>query len=139
MMASIVFGRRAVVLLAAAALVPAFATAVRAQEEAAEGGGNPLFNIDIGLGIWTIVVFLTLLWVLRRFAWRPILAALAAREERIEKAIADAARLRDQAAQLLEEHRKQLAEAREHAQQILAESRQAAERLRREMEDRARR
>jgi len=127
------------VLLGAAGLVPALAAVAWAQEEGAEAGGNPLFNIDIGLSIWTIVVFLALLWVLRRFAWKPILGALEAREKRIEEAIAAAARLREEAEQALVEHRRQLAQAREQAQHILAESRQAAERLGQEMEERARR
>lgn len=125
------------------ALTPLLPALAWAQEHGAStqaaGGGNPLFSIDLGLSIWTIVVFLALLWVLKRFAWRPILGALEAREARIEEAIAEASRTRVEAQQLLEEHRRRLAQAREHAQEILAETRQAAEKLRREMEERARR
>lgn len=138
-MTRIIFMRGALALAGAAGLVPAITAVAWAQEEAAETGGNPLFNIDIGLSIWTIVVFLTLLWVLRRFAWKPILGALEAREKRIEEAIAAAARLRGEAERTLVEHKKQLAQAREQAQHILAESRQAAERLGQELEERARR
>ncbi|MBI4540621.1 MAG: F0F1 ATP synthase subunit B [Gemmatimonadetes bacterium] len=135
---------RALPFLSVALLVLAFPLAARAQEHAEEAagggaGGNPLFTFELGLSIWTIVVFLFLLWVLGKFAWRPILGALEAREERIEEAIAEATRMREEAAKLLEEQRKQLVQTREHAQQILVDSRQAAERLRRDMEDRARR
>lgn len=133
-------GGPASLLAAAAALLsPAVARAQEHAAEAAGGGGSALFNMDVGLSIWTIVVFLVLLWVLAKFAWRPILAALDAREERIEEAIAEATRMREEAGRLVEQHRRQLATAREHAQQILAESRQAADKLRREMEERARR
>lgn len=132
--------RAPLTVTALAAVRPALAWAhERAPEAPAAGGGNPLFSIDLGLSIWTIVVFLVLLWVLRRFAWRPILGALEAREARIEEAIAEAVRTREEAEQLLQEHRRRLAEAREHAQEILAQARQAAEKLRRETEERARR
>ena len=51
---------------------------------------NPLVQVDPGLFIWTIVTFLVLLTLLAKFAWRPLLQALAAREETIRKSLADA-------------------------------------------------
>lgn len=108
-----------------------------AQEEHGEGGGG-LFSINLGLSVWTIVVFVALLLVLRKWAWGPILAALDTRERGIRETLDEAARLREEAAGLLEEHRRQVAEARRQAQEIVAESRQAAEQVRRELEVKAR-
>lgn len=105
---------------------------------AQNGGGGGLFDINTGLMVWTVVIFLGLLAVLSKFAWGPILGALEARERRIQDVLDAAARDREEAARLLEEHRQQLAEARQQSQQILAEGRQAAERVKQELLDQAR-
>lgn len=122
--------------LTATALLLAAATPLLAQEE--HGGGGGLFAINPGLFIWTWVIFLILLFVLRKWAWGPILGALETREKRIQEALDRAARDRDEAARLLKEHRRLLDESRNQAQNILAESRKAAERLRGELLDEAR-
>jgi F-type H+-transporting ATPase subunit b len=107
-----------------------------AQE--AGGGGSSVFSINPGLMIWTWVIFLLLLFVLRKWAWGPILGTLEAREQRIQQALEGAAREREEAGQLLEQQRQLLEGSRERAQQILADSRKAAERLRSELLDEAR-
>ena len=43
---------------------------------------NPLVQPDPGLFIWTILTFLVLLWLLAKFAWRPLLQALETPSER---------------------------------------------------------
>jgi F-type H+-transporting ATPase subunit b len=106
--------------------------------EQAEAGGGGLFNINLGVSAWTLIIFLALLAVLAKYAWRPILGALEERERRIQEALDAAARDRAEAERLLEEQRRVLAEARQQTQQILAEGRQAAERLRQEMLERTR-
>src|SRR5438105_13222447 len=59
-----------------------------------EGAKQPgIFDLRLDLGLWTIVVFLLLLFVLKKFAWGPMLQGLHKREERIQGAIADAQRL----------------------------------------------
>ncbi|MGD8699803.1 MAG: F0F1 ATP synthase subunit B [Gemmatimonadales bacterium] len=110
-----------------------------AQEEHGGGaGGGGLFAINPGLIIWTWVIFLILLFVLRKWAWGPILGALETREKRIQDALDGAAREREEAERLLQEQRKLLEASRDEAQQILAESRKAGERLRAELLDEAR-
>lgn len=109
-----------------------------AQEHGAEGGGGGLFSINVGLMIWTVVIFISLLVVLRRFAWGPILSAVEAREKGIQGALEEARSRQIEAEKLLEEHKKQLADARRQAQEILAEGREAADRLRKELEGKAR-
>lgn len=108
-----------------------------AQGHGEEGGGG-LFNINAGLSVWTVVIFVSLLIVLWRFAWGPILAAVEAREKGIQDALDEARRRQEEAEKLLEEHKAQLADARRQAQQILAEGREAGDRLRKEMEGKAR-
>jgi F-type H+-transporting ATPase subunit b len=111
--------------------------AILAQEHGAEGGGG-LFSINVGLIIWTILIFLIVLAVLWRFAFGPILAAVNAREEGINKALEEARSRQAEAERLLEEHKTQLADARRQAQEILAEGRDAANRLQKDMEGKAR-
>ena len=84
-----------------------------------------MFDINIGLTIWTTFVFLALLGILWKFAWGPVLRAVEAREARIQGALDQAASEREAAERLLAEHRAQMADARRQAQQLLAEGREA--------------
>lgn len=107
-----------------------------AQE--AEQASPGLFNMNLGLSFWTVVIFLILLWVLAKFAFPAILGYANAREERIQEILDAAARDRAEAEQLLEQQRQELAEGRRQAQQIVNEAKQAAEKLREEFLSRAR-
>jgi F-type H+-transporting ATPase subunit b len=51
---------------------------------------NPLVQVNPGLAIWAIAIFLVLLFLLRKFAWGPLLRFLEAREEKIRKSLDDA-------------------------------------------------
>lgn len=124
--------------LTALAALTASPVVALAQEHGAEGGGNSLFSINPGLSIWTIVVFLLLLFVLGRFAWGPILGAVDARERRIQEALDAAQRRSDEVRALVAEQKQQLAAARQEAQAIVAEGREAGERVRKDIEERAR-
>ena len=105
---------------------------------------NPLIEVAPGLMIWTLVCFGLTFWVLKRFFFGPVQAAIDARRDRIRQAIEEADKARAEARGLLEEHRAMMKEARGEAEQILAEARKVAdsqrERLRDELEaDRQRR
>jgi F-type H+-transporting ATPase subunit b len=100
--------------------------ALAQQEHVARG---PL-TVEPGLMIWTVVVFVALLAILRKFAWPALLGAVEARERALEEQLAEAERNRVEAARLLAEHQKLLAESRTAAQGLLAEARAAAERER---------
>src|SRR3989449_4849957 len=78
------------------------AVPARAQEG---GGGGPL-SVDGGLVIWTLVVFATLLYVLKRSAWPVLLAAVREREQKLERQLAEAEKQRQEAAALLEEQKR---------------------------------
>ena len=82
---------------------------------------------------WTLLVFLVLLFVLSRYAFKPLLAAVEAREQAMERALAQARNDREEAAKLLEEHRRQLDAARSEAQAFIAEGRATAEKMKAEM------
>ncbi len=88
------------------------------------------FQPTIGLAIWTWLVFISLAIVLWKFVYPQILSATVAREQRIQKDLEDAERLRREAEATLGEQRELLASSRGEAQAILAEARQAAERER---------
>lgn len=83
--------------------------------------------------IWTIVSFLLVLFVLKKFAWTPILNALEAREKGIKDDIANAKSAREEAEGSLTEYRKKLAEANAEAQSLVVKARQDAERVREEL------
>jgi F-type H+-transporting ATPase subunit b len=93
-----------------------------------------MFDLNPGLSVWTGLVFLTLLAILWRFAWGPILGAVQAREDGIQDTLDQAANERGEAAKLLAEHREQMADAR----QMIAEGKEAGERVRQGIEGKAR-
>jgi F-type H+-transporting ATPase subunit b len=98
---------------------------------------NPLVQVDPGLYIWTIVVFLILLGLLAKFAWRPLLEALDKRQESIRRALDDAAKAKQELERLQVESQRILAEARGEAESIVARTREDANRLRDEMRQKA--
>ena len=97
-----------------------------------------MFDINLGLSVWTTFVFLSLLGILWKFAWGPMLAVVQAREDGIQETLDEAAQEREQAAKLLAEHREQMADARRQAQQMIAEGKEAGERVRQGIEEKAR-
>lgn len=97
-----------------------------------------LLDPHVGLIIWTIITFLVVLFVLKKFAWPHLLAALDEREQRISDAIAAAEQARQEAEEVLREHRQKLAAADEEARQIVAEAREAGANVRQTIVSQAR-
>ena len=97
-----------------------------------------MFDVNLGLSIWTTFVFLSLLAILWKFAWGPILEMVQDREDGIQSRLDQAANERGEAAKLLAEHRQQMADARRQTQQMIAEGKEAGERVRQDIEDKAR-
>lgn len=79
--------------------------------------------------IWTLAVFVVLLFVLKKWAWGPIVQALQAREDGIKQDIEEANKARRESEELLEKYKQQLADARKEAQKLIAEADQRAEKL----------
>lgn len=97
-----------------------------------------LLSVESGLIFWTAVTFVLLLVILRRYAWDPILGALEAREEAIQRTIDEAEQLQAEAERVLEEHRAKLAEARKEGNRVLDEARKAGERMKSDIVENAR-
>ena len=100
---------------------------------------NPLIQVNPGLMIWTVICFLVVLFVLKKYAFGPIQQLIDTRRERIEQAITEADNAREEARHLLEEHRKLIGQAKSESEEILAEARRIAdaqrERVREETEE----
>jgi F-type H+-transporting ATPase subunit b len=98
---------------------------------------NPLVQVEPGLYIWTIFVFLLLLVAFNQLAWKPLKATLAAREDSIRTSLDDARQAREELQRLRGESAKMLADARAEADTILARTRDDANRFRDEMKEKA--
>jgi F-type H+-transporting ATPase subunit b len=101
--------------------------AIQEHATAAQEHASGPLTVEGGLMFWTIVIFLLLLAVLKRFAWPAILGAVEAREQALERQLAEAARDREQAAALLAEHQKLIGDAKSQAHGIIVEARSVAE------------
>jgi F-type H+-transporting ATPase subunit b len=88
---------------------------------------NPLIQVTPGLMIWTIICFLVVLFVLRRFAFAPVQQMIDTRRERIQSALDEADNARTEARELLEEHRKLIGQAKTESEEILAEARRISD------------
>jgi len=88
---------------------------------------NPLIEVRPGLMIWTIICFLVVLFVLKRYAFGPIQQMIDTRRERIQQAIAEADNAREEARKLLEEHRRLIGQAKSESEEILVEARRLAD------------
>jgi len=98
---------------------------------------NPLVQPDPGLFIWTIATFLVLLFLLAKFAWRPLLKALEGRQEAIKRSLEDADKAKQELARLQQESTRIIDQARVDAEGIFAKTRGDADRLREELKIRA--
>ena len=115
-------------------IVAALFTAIPALAAAAQEGERPnLLSPNGGLMFWTLAIFVVLMFVLSRFAFKPLVAAVEAREAALDAAIQKAQRDRDEAMKLLEEQQRQLEAARGEAQRYIADGRATAERLKNSM------
>jgi F-type H+-transporting ATPase subunit b len=98
--------------------------------------GSFLITPNVGLMIWTIVVFVISLFILRRWVFPLIGEALDKRAKTIEGDIDAAADMRKEADKVLDEYRERLKEARTQSEEILQRARQTAEAHEHESRDR---
>jgi F-type H+-transporting ATPase subunit b len=94
-----------------------------------EGGGSFLVSPEIGLMVWTLLLFGATLFILNKLVFPRISEALDRRSKAIEESIEHAERTKREADELLEEYRARLREAREQAEDITARARRAADSL----------
>jgi F-type H+-transporting ATPase subunit b len=91
------------------------------------GGGSFLVSPNVGLMIWTLLVFGISLWVLGKYAFPRIAEALDRRQKAIEESIDAAEHTRAEADKILAEYRERLAEARGQADEIVSRARKTGE------------
>lgn len=88
---------------------------------------SPLLKFTPGLMIWVLVCFALTLFVLWKYAFGPIQKQIDARRDRIRDSLDEADKAREEARELLEEHKKLIAQARGEAEGILAEARRVGD------------
>ena len=96
-----------------------------------------LLTPSLGLVFWQLVAFLILLFVLGKFAWRPILDALKERENSIAGALASAEDARKEMANLKAENEQLLVEARKERDKMLREAGEIGNKIREEAREQA--
>lgn len=89
-----------------------------------------LLTPGTGLIIWQLIVFLLLVFLLSKLAWKPIINSLKERENSIQNALDTAEKARHEMSQLKSDNEKLLKEAREERDRILKEAREVASRMR---------
>jgi len=88
---------------------------------------NPLFTIDPGLFIWSIIIFLLVLLILKRYAWTPLLNFIDEREKEISDSLAMAESAKADLEQVREESEKILNEAKNQSKSIVSDGKQRAD------------
>ena len=88
-----------------------------------------LLTPSFGLIFWTLLAFIIVFFILKKFAWKPILKALNDREKGIADSLETADRVRAEMAQLKSENEELLAQAREERAAMLKEARDIKDKI----------
>ncbi len=99
------------------------------QEAEQHGPASP-FEPEFGLIFWTLLIFGVLFFVLKKYAWPPIVAATEERERKIAHQLEEAERMNAESQAALEEHKKLLAGAKDQASALMSEAKNLAEKER---------
>ena len=83
----------------------------------------------LGLIFWTLLAFLIVLFLLKKFAWKPIIKGLSDREANIADSIATAEKVKLEMAQLKSENEELLAVAREERAAMLKEAKEIRDKM----------
>ena len=100
-----------------------------AESHAVEGFSSP-FEVNFGLFFWTWLVFISLFFLLKKYAFPAIVKVTEEREASIQKQLDDAASANAEAKKTLEEHKQLMASSKEEARAIVAEAKDIAEKER---------
>jgi F-type H+-transporting ATPase subunit b len=84
---------------------------------------------ELGLFLWTLLAFLIVFLILKKYAWKPILETLNEREKSIADSIASAQKVRDEMANMKSEHELLLVQAREERSHMLKEAKDAKDKM----------
>jgi F-type H+-transporting ATPase subunit b len=109
-----------------------------AASSGGSSGGSFLISPNVGLMIWTLLLFGISMYLLAKYAFPRISAALDKRQKAIEESIDAADRTRREADELLGEYRERLKEARAQADEIVTRARKTGEAHEQRAQDEAR-
>jgi F-type H+-transporting ATPase subunit b len=128
--------RLTILLICASVVFPAVALG---SAPTGEGDINPVapsaWKLDLAL--WTAVVFLLLMAVLTKFAWKPLAHALDERERGVAQQIADAEAANRKANEILADYERKLAAAEQEVRGIVEQGRRDAEQVGRQLIEKA--
>lgn len=96
-----------------------------------------LLQPSLGLIFWTAVIFLLVLFILRKYAWKPILQALDEREQTIDDSLKTAERMKQDMVNMKSEHEGLLAEAKVERSRMLKEAKDIKESIINEAREKA--
>jgi F-type H+-transporting ATPase subunit b len=88
-----------------------------------------LITPGLGLVFWMVLSFSMLLYILKKFAWKPILKALKERENTIDTALKSADKAREKMEQLKADNEKTIKEAKNIRDSLLKEARQVKDKI----------
>lgn len=96
-----------------------------------------LLTPELGLFFWTLIAFVIVFLILKKFAWRPILNSLGEREKGIADSIAAAERVKNEMAAMQAENQQVMAQAREERSQMLKEAKETKDKIVNEAKEQA--
>lgn len=96
-----------------------------------------LLTPAFGLLFWTLLAFLVVFFILRKYAWPAIIKGLSEREQGIAQALESAEKVKAEMAQLKNENEALLAKAREERAQLLKEARDTRDKIVNEAKEQA--
>lgn len=91
---------------------------------------GPPLDFKADLALWSVIVFVGFVFVLKKMAWGPLVSALDNRETRLLQIVADAEASERKSRELLAEHKAKLDKTQDQVKEILAEAKRDAERTR---------
>src|SRR5947209_4224475 len=96
-----------------------------------------LLTPNFGLIFWTLLAFVIVFFILRKFAWKPILNSMNKREQGIADSLATAEKIKAEMATLKSENEALLVKAREERAQMLKEAKETKDKIINEAKEQA--
>ena len=96
-----------------------------------------LLTPGLGLFVWTLIAFVIVFLILRKYAWKPILASLNEREKTISDSLATAQQVKAEMAQLKNDNQALLAKAQEERANLIKDAKITSDKMVAEAKERA--
>ncbi|MCA9007958.1 MAG: F0F1 ATP synthase subunit B [Planctomycetaceae bacterium] len=106
--------------------------------EGAEHPAGPPLHWKTDLALWSLIVFVVFIFVLKAFAWGPLIQALDERELRVITAINTAESKQKESEELVKEHARKIEAAQDEIQAMMVEARSDADRIKQDILEQAR-